>query len=109
MSGPRSAQSQATLRDPLHSTLCFYIGSSISVFQSAFHYIQDAISALSAVEAMGRGEQLLHFHCSPAQSGQVLDRTWLLAGMLRPLGKTQIQESALVWEKILHMGQREKC
>lgn len=41
------------------------------------------------VEAVRGGEQL-HFHYALSQTGQVLDRTWLPAGM--PLGKTHIQE-----------------
>ena len=32
--GPRFAQSRETLRDPLHSTLCFYTGSPLSIVQS---------------------------------------------------------------------------
>lgn len=50
-----------------------------------------ALPAARAVEAEGRSEQL-HFHLPPDQSGQVLDRAWLPAGVLRPLGKPHIQE-----------------
>lgn len=78
----------------LHRLICQHFPKRIS-----FTYMQDATSALSAdhaVEATGRGEQLLHFHCAPTQSGQLLDRTWLTASMLRPLRKPQIQEPALV-------------
>lgn len=68
-----------------HSHVCQLFPKCISLA-----HMQEALFALPAaraVEVEGRTGQL-HFHLPPDQSGQVLDRTWLPAGVLRTFGKT---------------------
>lgn len=92
MSGPRSVLAQETLRAPFYLSTTLFSHRQLSGKYTSLADMQSTASVLPValvVEAVRGGEQL-HFHYSLSQTGQVLDRTWLLAGM--PLGKTHIQE-----------------
>lgn len=92
LTGSRSVQAQETLRAPLlplHNTV--FTQAAFCNVHFTWSHVKYCflLSVALVVEAVGGGEQF-HFHYSLSQTGQVLDRTRLPAGM--PLGKSYIQE-----------------